>query len=50
MQMQNMHLRFITTHFLNERLNILKNGEGGGELFLRISNKTGKAVEPNGYI
>lgn len=49
MQVQNMHLRFITTHFLNERLNIKKIGGGGG-CFLRISNKTGKAVELNGYI
>lgn len=48
MQMQNMHLRFITTHFLNERLNIKR--IGGGGVFLRISNKTGKAVELNGYI
>lgn len=42
MQMQNIHLRFCH-YFLNERLlsNIKKKGGG---LFLRISNKTGKAV------
>lgn len=43
-----MYLRFIIIYFLNERLNILKNGGGG--LFLRILNKIGKVVELNGYI
>lgn len=42
-----MYLRFIIIYFLNERLNILKNGGG---VFLRILNKIGKVVELNGYI